>query len=122
MGHNQRAEIRQGIMRSIMTIFEVLSKQGVNARLTKTQWDHIALRHKELENQRDKIKETLQEPNFILYSTTDHNYQYYRYYSKTPFTAKYLLVNVKKSNSHGFIITAFFVGKIKEKGKVKIYG
>jgi len=105
-----------------MTIFEVLSKQGVNVRLTKTQWDHIALRHKELEDQKDKIKETLQDPLFILYSATDHNYQYYRYYSKTPVTDKYLLVIVKKTNSHGFIITAFFVGKIKEKGKVRIYG
>jgi len=60
-----------------MIIFEVLSKQGTNVRLTKTQWNHIAFRHKELQDQKDKIKETLQDPFFILYSKTDNNYQYY---------------------------------------------
>lgn len=85
-------------------------------RLTRTQWNHTIFRHKELKGQEEKLKQTLQEPEIVLYSNIDDNYQYYRLYSTTPVSEKYLLTVVKHLNGEGFIITAFFSSRNKEKG------
>ena len=73
------------------------------------------------EGQEEKIKPTLQDPDLVLYSSGDDNYQYYKFFPKTPVEEKHLLVVAKHMNDEGFIITAFFVRKVKEKGKVKVY-
>jgi len=44
-----------------------------------------------------------------------------KFFSKTPMEEKHLLVVAKHTNDEGFIITAFFVRKVKEKEKVKVY-
>ncbi len=105
-----------------MIIFEIVSKLGKTIRLTEIQWAHIDEKHKELRNQIQKMKTTLENPDIIYYSTTEENYHYYKYFKETPVTEKYLLLIVKHLNDEGFIITAFFVSKIKKKGKVVIYG
>jgi len=64
---------------------------------------------------------TLQDPDFVLYSKDDDNYQYHKFFSETPVTEKHLLVVVKHLDDEGFVITAFFLRKIKEKGKVRVY-
>lgn len=104
-----------------MVIFEVQSCLNKKVRLTRTQWDHTVFRHRELKGQEEKIIQTLQEPEIVLYSQTDDNYQYYRYYPNTPVNGKYLLDIVKHLNNEGFVITVFFLRKIKEKGKVMVY-
>lgn len=105
----------------MMAIFEAQSKLGRKVRLTHTQWNHVTLRHGELRGQETKIKETLQEPDFVLYSERDDNYQYHKFYSETPVSEKYLLVVVRQLNDEGFVITAFFLRKVREKGKVRVY-
>jgi hypothetical protein len=90
-------------------------------RLTKTQWEHIIAKHHELREQEPKIRTALQDPDFVLYSKSDDNYQYHRLFADTPVGEKHLLVVVKHLNSEGFVITAFFVSKVREQGKVKIY-
>jgi hypothetical protein len=101
-----------------MAVFEIVSKDKKKIRLTELQWAHISLRHPELKNQIDKIILTLREPEFIYYSPQEKNYHYYKFFKETPVTDKYLLLIIKYINGDGFVITAFFVSKIKVKGKV----
>lgn len=103
-----------------MIIFEVRSRLDRKVRLTRAQWNHITVRHREIEGQERKIAMTLQDPDFVLYSKGDDNHQYHKVFSETPVTGKYLLVVAKHLNDEGFIITAFFIGRIKEKGKVRV--
>lgn len=79
------------------------------------------LKHKELLGQESKIRLSLQDPDFVLYSQSDDNYQYHRLFAKTPVSEKHLLVVVKHLDGEGFVITAFFLTKIREKRKVKVY-
>ena len=104
-----------------MILFTVQSVLDRKIRLTHNQWNHTTYRHKELQSQEEKLKQTLQEPDIVFYSETDDNYQYYRFYSLTPVSQKYLLIIVKPLNGEGFIITAFFLREIRRKGKVKVY-
>ncbi len=85
-----------------MIIFTVQSKLDKNVRLTKTQWDHITFRHSELIGQSEKVLEVLQEPDIVLYSEMEDNYQHYKYYFKTSIGPKYLLVIVMHLNGDGF--------------------
>jgi hypothetical protein len=104
-----------------MVIFALRSKLGKRVRLTQVQWEHITTRHRELRRQRTRIKRTLQDPDFVLYSQSDDNYQYYKFFPRTPVTEKHLLVVVKHLNDEGFVLTAFFLRRIRERGKVKVY-
>jgi len=94
-----------------MIIFTGQSILDRKVRLTRAQWNHIIFRHRELKGQEEKVKQTLQEPEIVFYSESDDNYHYYRLYSKTPVSKKYLLIIVKHLNGEGFIITAFFSEK-----------
>jgi hypothetical protein len=106
-----------------MAVFELICKLGRMIRLTEVQWVHIEFEHKELSNQMDKIIQALKEPDFVYYAIKDDNYHYYKYFSETPVTRKYLLVIVKHlRDKEGFVITAFFISRIREKGKEVIYG
>ena len=83
-------------------------------RLTSERKAHIE-KHPEMKNQMDKIKETIQNPDFIRCSAFDESVLlFYKPYAETPVGEKYLLVAVKILNSHGFIITAFFTDKLKK--------
>ena len=104
-----------------MVVFELRSKLGKRVRLTQVQWKHITTRHRELRRQRARIRRTLQDPDFVLYSHSDDNYQYYKFFPKTPVTEKHLLVVVRHLNDEGFVLTAFFLRKIRERAKVKVY-
>jgi len=101
-----------------MNIYEAISKLGKRIRLTETQWNHIKGKHVEIDNQRAKMILTLEEPDFIYHDPAEENYHYYRNFKETPVTEKHLLLIVKHLNDEGFIITAFFVPKIRTKGKV----
>lgn len=86
---------------------------GRNIRLTDNRWEHIITRT-ELVDQKEKIKETLLNPDKIKKSRHDLDVLlYYRLYEKTPVTKKYLMVAVKVENGEGLILTAFFTDKIK---------
>lgn len=105
-----------------MPIFEVVSKVEKKIKLTEVQWSHIRYKHKELDTQLQNMITTLKEPDFVYYSPGEKNYHYYRRFGRTPVTEKYLLLVVKHLNEEGFVITAFFVSKIRRKGKEVVYG
>lgn len=86
---------------------------GRDIRLSDNRWEHILTRA-EMIDQKEKIKETLLNPDKIKKSRYDSEVLlYYRLYEKTPVTKKYLMVAVKVDNGVGFILTSFFTDKIK---------
>ena len=92
-------------------IFEIVDKTEREIRLTKTQFMHV-IRHKGMENNIEKIKETLISPIKIAAHDEGDLYDYYNYYKNRKEKAKYLQVVVKYLNGEGFVITAYFVRKI----------
>jgi hypothetical protein len=105
-----------------MSIFEIVSKLNKEIRLTEIQWVHIRYKHPELNNQIKKIILTIQSPDFIYYSLKEDNYHYYKNFKHTPVTEKYLLAVVKHLNKEGFVITAFFISKVRKIGKEVVHG
>lgn len=82
-------------------------------RLTDERKTHI-LEHKEMENQLNKISETLLSPEAIIASKYEPDVRlYYRFYQNTPVTEKYLVVIVKITFQDCFILISFFTDKIK---------
>jgi len=104
--------------------FEAVSILGKTISLTETQLQHIRGRHPEFEGEIRKIKECIEQPDAVLYDPAEDNYQYYRYFEKTPIGSKYLLAVVRHLNGNGFVITALFVsrGKIRLLDKECVYG
>ena len=103
-------------------VFEVVSRLGTKIRLSDIQWSHIEVRHEELRRQLDKMKLALIEPDTVYYSAGEKTYHYYKKFSSTPVSAKYLLLVAKHRDGEGFIITAFFVARIRRQEKVLVYG
>lgn len=93
--------------------------QGRAIRLTAERQAHI-LEHPELENQLDRLKETIAQPSVVIVTAADETvHVYHRHYASTPVTSKYLLVAVKILGTDAFVLTAFLaVGKRKG----KLYG
>lgn len=95
---------------------------GKEVRLTEAQWAHIKARHKELRGQIEKMRLVLMEPDSIWHSPKEEVYHFYRRFTKTPVSEKYLLLVVKYLDDEGFVITGFFVSRIRKKDRVLIYG
>ena len=73
-----------------------------------------------MENQLDRIKETVQEPDELRVSEQDETVRlYHRRYAETPVTEKILLVVVKYDVDSPFVITAFFTDRLKSGTPVK---
>jgi len=86
-----------------------------NIRLTDERKNHFETNHPEMENQMEKVKETLLNPDIIVRSRTDYQVElFYKHYQVTPVTEKYLCVVVKVSNDDIFIITAYFTDSVKK--------
>jgi len=76
----------------------VTDKFGKKIRLTDERWQRI-LEHPEMQNQEDRIKEVLKDPEIVGKSRYDDNVNlYYKFYPVTPVTEKYLIVIVKIMN------------------------
>ena len=91
-------------------IFETKDKSGRTIYLTDERWNHI-LKHQEMSNQTEQIKDTLLLPDKITEVDYDPDVRfYYRYYKDRK---EYLFVSVKYLNGEGFIITSFYTDKIK---------
>ncbi len=96
-------------------IFEVVDKTGRKIRMTQKQWSHIARKHPQISSEKEKIIETLKNPDKIINpGQLDPNKRfYYKYYKNRPSSNKFVRVIVKYLNDEGFIITAHFVPMIK---------
>ncbi len=95
----------------------VKSKNKVSLRLTGERWSHIANRHLEMSDQKERLLETITDPDMIQQGDFGELIAI-RFYEKTPLTSKYLVTMYKEVlDSDGFIITAYFASKPSERRK-----
>jgi len=101
-----------------LVVFEVRSKLGKIIRLDEDRWRHV-LEHPEMENQRFRVEETLVDPDEVRESMRSSSiWLFYKLYTKSPVSEKYLLVAVEVLDGEGFIVTAFFTDKVKKGGLI----
>ena len=82
--------------------------------MSKERWNHINQDHPEMANYIEEIKETLQKPDKTITFSFDKNIKYYyKYLKNISSSAKYLLAIVKYLNGEGYIVTSYFVRRIK---------
>nr|MBI4156270.1 hypothetical protein [Candidatus Woesearchaeota archaeon] len=98
----------------MFNLFEVKDKSNRIIYLTKERWKHIIIRHPEIINNIESLKEALINPTIIRIYNFDNNIaNYYKYFKDRKKDKRYLLVIVKYLNGKGFIITSYFIGYIK---------
>jgi len=86
---------------------------GRELRLTDERLDHIE-RRPEMVDQLDRIAEVLLEPDEVRVSGQDESvHLYYRQYSATPVTEKFLLVVANVEVDSPFVITVFYTDRLK---------
>jgi len=92
---------------------------GKSVSLTEKRLEHI-LKRPEMSGQLERIEETLANPDIIRESNHDSMvWLFYRFYTVTPVTEKYLLVVVRLFDDSRSIITAFIRTRLR---KVHRYG
>lgn len=89
----------------------VYSRNGVPVRLTEERWRHIVRRHIEMSAQRERILETVAEPDMIQKGDYGELLAI-RFYPETPLTSKFLVVAYQEVSSvDGFILTAYLTSR-----------
>jgi len=87
------------------------SRNGVPVRLTEERWQHVLRRHPEMDNQRERILETLSEPEMIQQGDFGELLAI-RFYAETPLTRKFLVVAYREvSANDGFVLTAYWTNR-----------
>lgn len=96
----------------------VNSKNNIPLRLTKERWNHIVLRHPEMDKQKEQLLETVTDPDLIQQGDFGELIAI-RFYDKTPLTSKHLVVIYKEvRDADGFIISAYYATKPSERRKM----
>ena len=96
----------------------VNSINKIPVKITNERWEHIVRRHPEMENQLDKVLETIENPPYILEGDYGELLAV-NFYEKTPLTEKYLIVVYKEVSAvNGFVITSYFTGGPSKRRKV----
>jgi len=101
-----------------LVILDIKSRVGKRVTLDEERWRHIQ-EHPEMNGEIERLRETVLEPDEVRRSIYDPSvWLFYRYYSSTPVTKKYLLAVVRFMNEEGFIVTAFFTDSVKRGGQL----
>lgn len=96
----------------------VLSVKNVPVRLTQNRWGHIIKRHPEMNHQKEKLSETIANPDFIQEGDFGE-FLAIKFYEDTPLTSKFLVAVYKEiGNLDGFVITAYFTNKPSDRRKI----
>jgi hypothetical protein len=83
------------------------SRTGVPIRLTDERWHHITSHHPELSDQRERVVETLTDPDLIQRGDVGE-WLAIRFYEQTPLTSKFLVVAYREiGQTDGFVLTAY---------------
>jgi hypothetical protein len=89
----------------------VRSHNGVPVRLTEERWQHVVRSHPEMDDQHERVLETLAEPNMIQLGDSGELLAI-RFYPETPLTSKFLVVAYREvSPNDGFILTAYLASR-----------
>lgn len=87
-------------------------------RLTLERWNHIIYRHPEIENEKEKILETINNPDCIQRGDFG-TLLAIKYYKKTPLTSKYLSVVYKEINkTDGYVLTAYYTNEPSKRREI----
>lgn len=92
----------------------VKSKNSIPIRLTTERWNHIIMRHPEMDFQKEHVLETITTPHLIQQGDFGELIAI-RFYEETPLTSKYLVVVYKEADIDGFIITSYYATKPSER-------
>jgi hypothetical protein len=93
----------------------IKSIRGILVRLTNERWGHITRRHPEMDNQKQKVLETIENPDLVQRGDFGEVLAI-RYYEDTPLTSKHLVVAYKEIGEiDGFVITAYFTSRPSER-------
>ena len=89
----------------------VRSHNGVPVRLTEERWRHIIRRHPEMDSLREKVLETVSEPEIIQQGDFGELLTI-RFYPLTPLTGKNVVVVYREiSSEDGFVLTAYLANR-----------
>ncbi|MBI5205444.1 MAG: hypothetical protein HZA11_11055 [Nitrospirae bacterium] len=88
----------------------VISKNGLEIRLTAERWAHIVEAHDYMAGNQDLVLETIESPDMIVQGDKNELIAL-KYYAKTSISSKTMAVIYKEEDSGGFIITAFLTSK-----------
>ena len=87
------------------------SKNNIPIRLANERWEHITRRHPEMREQKDRVLETIETPEYILQGDYG-DLLAIRFYKETPLSQKFLIVVYKEVSEYdGFVVTAYFTRK-----------
>ena len=90
----------------------VHSHNGIPIRLTEERWQYVMHRHPDMETQRERVVETLAEPD-IIQEGDFGTLLAARLYPETPLTRKYLVVVYRETSSEdGFVLTAYLASQL----------
>ncbi len=96
-----------------MMIFE--DYKGRSIRLSDERLYHLETQHPEMINQLERISEILMGPDRVIQSRTDETVElFYKQYSITPVSEKFLCLVVKTLLTDSFIITVYYTDTIKK--------
>lgn len=94
------------------------SKNRVPIRISQERWGHITRRHPEMDNQKEKVIETISNPDLVQAGDFGELLAI-RLYPETPLTRKNLVVAYRElSGQDGFILTAYFTNTPSKRRKV----
>lgn len=99
-------------------IGSVISKNGIEIRLTAERWTHIAEAHDYMAGNLDLVFETIEAPDMIVDGGKGELIAI-KYYSNTSISKKDMVVIYKEQGNDGFVITSFMTSereKIIKKG------
>ena len=90
----------------------IKSKNGIPVRLTSERWTHITSSHTDMNDNKDLLLKTVENPDMIL-KGVGGELRAVRFHQKTHLGPKYLMVAYKElSYGEGFIITAYKTSKV----------
>ena len=89
----------------------VQSRNGVPIRLTEERWAHIRSRHPEVEEERERVLETISDPDMIQDGDTGELLAIRRY-ERTRLSSKHMVVPYREvSTEDGFVLTAYLTNE-----------
>ena len=86
-----------------MILWDVFTKRGKRIVLSTERWNHLVLRHPEMDEYLEEIKEVLQNPDFIVNDNFEHNVVLYHKYYKVRGIFIVTVIDEEK----GFILTSY---------------
>ncbi|MEW6009620.1 MAG: hypothetical protein AB1629_08325 [Candidatus Omnitrophota bacterium] len=93
----------------------VKSRNNIPIRLTTERWNHIIRRHPEMDTRKERVLETITDPDLIQEGDFGELIAI-RFYEKTPLTSKYLVAIYREvEDIDGFVITTYYATKPSER-------